>query len=196
MRSLEVKFKTDANEEEAFRVTLERQAPSGWVGSADSVMFFAKDATQTLLLEEGTRVVIEPHGATVEMVYDKDQNAAMPRFAFETKPDQAAKEKIEADRQQEVRDIESGKIKRDRADERAAELARDKAIQEQLAKQNEGNKTPHPGSDDSSEKPAASTGTSQGSPQSPAAANQAKPGQGGMTAPGPSTGGQSSKDVK
>jgi hypothetical protein len=169
------------------------------------------DAKRTIPLLAGQRVIIAPRGPDVEMVYDRDQNAAMPREAHESQPTDAEKAKTEEDRQNELRGGVRADAKIQREANAAADQARDKVIADQQEKSreaaaasNERQKTQNPGSDAPNKAPSPATGTPQGSPQSPAASRQSPPtgastteGKGGgMTAPGPSTGGQSSKDVK
>lgn len=187
MRSLDVKFKSNESEHEAFRVTMERQAPAGWIGDADSVMYFQKGVDQTFLLEQGQRLVIEPWGATVEMVLDKDQNAVMPKVAFDTQPTPAEKQQMELDRQKELRDIQAGKIKVDRVAGQAANQARDEAIQKQMEADTQKKVEADKKITDTSKPVGSST---------PALGTQPNPPGGTPPGQAPNTGGQDSKDVK
>lgn len=170
---------------EAFRVTIEENVGGTW-REVDSTNTTSDQpgANRDVQIEQNQRLVIEAIGADVEMVYDREQNAAMPRVAFETQPTADEKAKMEEDRQQELRDREFGDAKARRSADRAAEQARDKALDE--ARQKEAAKAE------------SSTGSSPSiSPTKPAASPTITPTSNkGMAAPGPSTGGQSSKDVK
>jgi hypothetical protein len=221
MRSVDVIFKS-TNEDpkvEQFTVSIERQRDvDRWdlMGRNPNITS-GPDGTKTYMLEVGERLIIEPSGAAVEMVFDKEQNAVMPREAFESQPSAADKQKIEEDRQKELREKTFGATRTEREVEQAASRARDEVLTKQAEREAQRAKelrakedtTPNTGAKGTDKAPAPATSTPQGAPQSPAAATQSpapgtvtSPGtnatqaKGGMTAPGPSTGGQSSKDVK
>lgn len=237
MRSVEVKFissNKEHPENEQFSVAIERTRDGNWDLLGRNAYVRPGDVAKTYILEVGERLIIEPSGVSVEMVYDKEQNAAMPREAFESRPDEGTKAQIEADRQKEVREIERGGDRINTEADRAAMRARDAVLDEQqkrdLAKKeatrNEENSqaakastqvgpqttvkppaTSTPSKPNVTVQPAPAPAAVAGRPATPGGAgpanvgairgeNAPKVGAGGMTAPGPSTGGQSSADVK
>jgi hypothetical protein len=210
MRTLEFKLgSTETNEETDFTVSLEARRGDAWsVQDSIPVTSGTPEAERKIMLNDDERIVISARGYSTEIVFDKTQNAAMPRRAFESQPTDEQKAEMEANRQAELRDTARGDGRLRAAQTRAADAAREDVLNRQQQIQEEQRlrreaeaKTPNPGSDQPNKTPSPATSTSQGQPQSPAAAKQTtvppKPaGGGGMTQSGPSTGGQSSKDVK
>lgn len=211
MRSVKVEYLSSEKEKpEAFQVSIERAKDDGtWtLAGRNTVPSGQTGEVKTYLLEPKERLVIEPFGSEIEMIFDKEQNAAMPRSAFESQPTQAQKEQTEVDRQKEVRDITFGDDKAQRVGDRAAEQARDVAIEEQrLAEKKrlesakadaEANKAkvgePVRPSDELIKQPNQQASVT--TKPTPGTTQPERTSAGGMTAPGPSTGGQSSKDVK
>lgn len=202
MRKIEIKY--EGGEGEVFSVALERRRAEDlpWELGARATQ---QNGVKTYMLEAGERLVIEPWGATVEMVWDRNQNAAMPRAAFESQPNDAEKRATEDARQQEVRDTNEGRVRDDRVGDRAADQAREEALQKQKERSEE--RAKEEALKGSKVLP---SGTKIGDPVKPIVpptTEGAKPlgtvtpvtpphPAGGMTAAGPATGGQSSTDVK
>lgn len=159
-----------------------------------------KDSERKFLLNDNERLVIEARGLT-EMVFDPVQNATMTREAFESQPTPEQKVEMEKERQKEVKATEKGQTVVQMEADKAAEIARDKTLEEQKAKMAE--KAAETKKLEEAKKLDDAKKTQEASKPSPAVTSSPSPKptapahtSGGMTASGPSTGGQSSKDVK
>lgn len=193
MRSVTIKFEStdDRQVDGEFRVEVEK-APGLWVvENSYAVTSGAEGSERKFLLEPNTRIMIVPRG-NIEVVYDKEQNAAMTVESFETQPTAEEKQEIEKKRQQDLKTANRQSSATAVSAEQAAERARQRVIEEQ--QQAEINrkseqlrqekieadkraaagevKTPHPGSDAPTQQSSPTTSTPRGAPQSPAAARQ------------------------
>jgi hypothetical protein len=212
---------TDSRETVGFNFKLETLRGDMWISEGDvNVASNTPEAQRTLELEGNQRLIITAIGADVETVYDRDNNANVTVAAFESMPDEAAKQATEAARQKELRDRQYGEGRVNLAADRAAGQERDRVLEEQRQREKEKLEQRH--RDEEAAKqvgqqgsrpaptptptptpaPTPSGGVGTTIPPRPAgqqttsSAPTQQASKGGMTAPGPSTGGQSSKDVK
>jgi hypothetical protein len=183
---------TDSRETVGFNFKLETLRGDTWLSEGDvNVASNTPEAQRTIELEGNQRLVITAIGADVETVYDRENNATVTKAAFDTMPDEGKRQQTEEDRQRELREKRYSETKMNTAADRAAEQERDRVLEEQrererahhdheVAKQSGANAPLKP--------PAA--------PVVPPRTGVSSSPSGGMAASGPSTGGQSSKDVK
>lgn len=210
MRTVEVTYKGEENEDFSVIIERRRAVDLPWELAGRAVQ---KPGQKTYLLEANERLVIETFGAEVEMVFDKEQNAVMPRSAFESQPDAATKQQTEDDRQKEVKDQQFGMTRNEAVASQAADRERDRVLEEQMLR-DKSRKEEELAKKEGAERETKTQKRPDLVPKPPAAptpnvttrptpgnstvgsSNIGGAGGGGMTAPGPSTGGLSSKDVK
>lgn len=186
MRSITILMgSTEAEKAADYTFEVQRLRGDTWVtDSSVAITSGTADAEKKVLLDDNTRVVIMARGADTEVVFDREQNAAMPRHALESQTTLADRAIQEEERQTELRHTDRNVAKIQEVGNRAAEVARDKAIEEEKARVA------------ARAKQAAPLPNSTPNLKPPSGAATPNAGSSGMTAPGPSTGGQSSKDVK
>lgn len=176
MRSIDLDLRsTNSGETAGFRLALEQNVSGQWRQiETVNIASGTPQAVRSLQIERDQRIVIEAIGADVEMVFDKEQNATMPRVAFETKPTEDERREMEEARQKELRETARGEEKLNQLANRAADRARENVLAQ-------ANAPAKPSVQSAKEDPRPGTPTSKPS---------------GMTAPGPSTGGSGSTEVK
>jgi len=131
MRAIEVKvLSTDEGKTEDFDLRVETLRGDTWVNVQSLAMTSGTEAaSRRIVLEASERIVIVGRGAQEDMVFDKVQNAAMPRSSFESQPSDAEKAQMLADHQAELKSGARADVKVQRAGDQAAEKARDTAIE-------------------------------------------------------------------
>lgn len=214
MRAVEIKMLSTGERPADFELQLQslNKTSGAWNNvSSAAITTGTPEAERRILLQDGERIVIEARGSDVEVVYDKVNNAAMSREALESQPTAEEKIEMEAQRQKEHKATVHIDGRLQTIGNQAAEDARRKAIADQQARAAT-NQSPTPpgglgakidsppaGQVASSSKPPVASATHGDSTQGKVTGATVPPTTGpkaGMTAPGPSTAGQSSKDVK
>lgn len=131
MRSVEFKLGSTDDKTVDYEVVVERRNGDIWTAeSRDPITSGTPEAEKKVILEDGMRLTIIAQGSETELVWDKEQNAAMPRHAFESQPTLEERHQMEKDRQAELRHRQRRETKTEAAARDAAAQARDKVLQE------------------------------------------------------------------
>lgn len=90
---------------------------------------------RVFMLEPNESITIKAVDAPQEMVYDREQNAAVTKEAFESKRSEEENQQIEKDRQAEVKETEAWNETVETKARQAGELAAQRAREDLAAKQ-------------------------------------------------------------
>lgn len=123
MRAVEIRLTATDAQPTDFEFSIEEKVGESWKRQKSvAITSGSPEAERRIILEDNVRIVISARGNSNEIVYDRDQNAAMPRAAQEsqltTEERAAAEQKRQAD---EARTKAAGEeLKKKQAVENAA----------------------------------------------------------------------------